>query len=49
MSNSDNVYGKLLTSEPEPPEEEKLKMIENVKIVRKLSTRVIINSIQIFA
>ncbi|KAG5875254.1 hypothetical protein JTB14_011933 [Gonioctena quinquepunctata] len=37
LSNSDNVYAKLLTSEPEPTEEERLKLAETAKVSRKLS------------
>lgn len=40
LSESDNLYAKLLTAEPEPTDEERLKQIENVKIIRKMSIRV---------
>ncbi|KAJ8951065.1 hypothetical protein NQ318_003763 [Aromia moschata] len=39
LSASDNFYAKLLTSEPEPTEEEKLKPAEASKVLRKLSIR----------
>ncbi|XP_018575091.1 multidrug resistance-associated protein 4-like [Anoplophora glabripennis] len=39
LSESDNLYAKLLTSEPEPTDEERQKQIENVKILRKMSIR----------
>lgn len=39
LSESDNLYAKLLTSEPEPTDEERQKQIESVKIQRKMSIR----------
>ncbi|KAJ8918369.1 hypothetical protein NQ315_008063 [Exocentrus adspersus] len=39
LSESDNLYAKLLTNEPEPTDDERQKIIENAKISRKLSIR----------
>nr|XP_023023160.1 probable multidrug resistance-associated protein lethal(2)03659 [Leptinotarsa decemlineata] len=39
LSESDNLYAKLLTAEPEPTEEERLKQVESAVISRKLSLR----------
>ncbi|VEN35015.1 unnamed protein product [Callosobruchus maculatus] len=39
LSESDNLYAKLLMSEPEPGDEEKSKLGESVKILRSLSIK----------
>ncbi|KAJ8933694.1 hypothetical protein NQ314_013860 [Rhamnusium bicolor] len=39
LSASDNLYAKLLTSEPEPTDEERQKQMESVKVLRKMSIR----------
>ncbi|XP_018561045.1 multidrug resistance-associated protein 4 [Anoplophora glabripennis] len=39
LSESDNLYAKLLTSEPELTSEEKQKQIDTVKILRKMSIK----------
>lgn len=39
LSESDNLYAKLLTTEPEAPEEEKKKAAKSVKRDRKISTK----------